>query len=47
MIERLVQSSPKYAKDTIDALLGLVDLENGARDDIAILAARVKQPGDS
>jgi serine phosphatase RsbU (regulator of sigma subunit) len=44
MIERLVQSSPRFARDTIDALLSLVDLENGARDDIALLAARVMQP---
>jgi len=45
MIDRLAGTRPRSAREAIDALLGLVDLENGARDDIAILAAHV--PGRS
>jgi hypothetical protein len=41
MIEQLAQISPKVAGDAIDALLELIDLDVGARDDIAILTARV------
>jgi serine phosphatase RsbU (regulator of sigma subunit) len=41
MIERLQQRAPAVAEDTIDALLGLVELDDRVRDDIAILIARV------
>jgi serine phosphatase RsbU (regulator of sigma subunit) len=41
MIAALAGSAPESAQDTITALLGLVDLTQGARDDIAILAVRV------
>lgn len=41
MIERLQQRAPAVAEDTIDALLGLVELDDRVRDDIAILTARV------
>jgi sigma-B regulation protein RsbU (phosphoserine phosphatase) len=41
MIAALAESAPESAQDTIAALLGLVDLTQGARDDIAILAVRV------
>ncbi|HEV7584211.1 MAG TPA: GAF domain-containing SpoIIE family protein phosphatase [Solirubrobacteraceae bacterium] len=44
MIEQLAQSSPRFARDAIDSLLELINLDVGARDDIAILAARVKTP---
>jgi hypothetical protein len=42
MIEQLAQSSPSFAREAIDALLELINLDVGARDDIAILTARVK-----
>jgi stage II sporulation SpoE-like protein/GAF domain-containing protein len=42
MIEQLAQNSPTFARDAIDSLLELINLDGGARDDIAILAARVK-----
>jgi hypothetical protein len=41
MIERLQQRPPAIAEDAIDALLGLVQLDERVRDDIAILTARV------
>ncbi len=41
MIAALAGSAPESAQDAIAALLGLVDLTQGARDDIAILAVRV------
>jgi sigma-B regulation protein RsbU (phosphoserine phosphatase) len=41
MVERLQSSSPAGAQEAIDALLGLVDLDEHVRDDIAILSARV------
>jgi serine phosphatase RsbU (regulator of sigma subunit) len=41
MLGALARQPPESARDTIEALLGLVDLRQGARDDIAILAARV------
>jgi serine phosphatase RsbU (regulator of sigma subunit) len=41
MIRRLEQRSPKLAQDTIDTLVGLVNVDDSVRDDIAILAARV------
>jgi hypothetical protein len=44
MIEQLAQSSPRFARDAIDSLLELINLDVGTRDDIAILAARVKIP---
>jgi hypothetical protein len=42
MIEQLAHISPKVAGDANDALLELINLDVGARDDIAILTARVK-----
>jgi hypothetical protein len=42
MIEQLGGNSPRFARDAIDSLLELINLDVGARDDIAILAARVK-----
>jgi len=42
MIEQLAENSPRYARDAIDSLLELIDPDVGARDDIAILAARVR-----
>ncbi len=41
MISALSDAPPETAEQTIAALLGLVDLSQGARDDIAILAVRV------
>jgi serine phosphatase RsbU (regulator of sigma subunit) len=41
MIAALARTTPESAEQTIAALLGLLDLSQGARDDIAILAARV------
>jgi sigma-B regulation protein RsbU (phosphoserine phosphatase) len=41
MIDRLQQRSPANAQEAIDALLGLVELDEHVRDDIAILSARV------
>lgn len=41
MLDALERSAPASARDTLGALLGLVDLTQGARDDIAILAVRV------
>ncbi len=45
MIEQLAVVAPRSAREAIDSLLGLVNLENGVRDDIAILAAHVKAAG--
>jgi sigma-B regulation protein RsbU (phosphoserine phosphatase) len=42
LVAQLAQNQPRFARDAIDSLLELVDLDLGARDDIAILAARVK-----
>jgi Stage II sporulation protein E (SpoIIE)/GAF domain len=42
LLARLAGSSATRAQEAVDALLGLVDVEGGVRDDIAILAARVK-----
>jgi hypothetical protein len=47
LIEQLAQNSPRFARETIDSLLELINLDNGARDDIAILAARVKRTGEA
>jgi len=41
MVDRLAGARPRSAREAIDSLLSLVDLRNGARDDIAILAAHV------
>jgi serine phosphatase RsbU (regulator of sigma subunit) len=42
MVRALTEGQQASARDTIGALLGLLDLQLGARDDIAILAARVQ-----
>jgi hypothetical protein len=44
MIEQLQINSPAAAQETIDALLGLVELDRDVRDDIAILTARMTEP---
>jgi Stage II sporulation protein E (SpoIIE)/GAF domain len=44
MIERLAKRAPEAAGDSIEALLGLVELDDRVRDDIAILTARVTGP---
>jgi serine phosphatase RsbU (regulator of sigma subunit) len=44
MIEQLQQDAPAAARETIDALLGLVELDGDVRDDIAILTARMLEP---
>jgi serine phosphatase RsbU (regulator of sigma subunit) len=41
MIERLQRVAPGGAQEAIDALLGLVELDEQVRDDIAILSVRV------
>jgi serine phosphatase RsbU (regulator of sigma subunit) len=41
LVGRLASAHPRSARAMIDALLALVDLDAGARDDIAILAAHV------
>ncbi len=41
MIEQLQRRAPGGAQESIDALLGLVELDEHVRDDIAILSARV------
>jgi sigma-B regulation protein RsbU (phosphoserine phosphatase) len=41
MIEQLQRLAPTDAQESIDALLGLVELDEHVRDDIAILSARV------
>jgi Stage II sporulation protein E (SpoIIE)/GAF domain len=46
MLDQLARTPPRTAREAIDALFELVDLERGARDDIAILAARMKRPGE-
>ena len=42
MQQALEAEQPESAREAIGALLGLLDLRQGARDDIAILAARVQ-----
>ncbi|HEY0516497.1 MAG TPA: GAF domain-containing SpoIIE family protein phosphatase [Solirubrobacteraceae bacterium] len=42
MLEAIASGQPESPRETIGALLGLLDLRRGARDDIAILAARVQ-----
>jgi serine phosphatase RsbU (regulator of sigma subunit) len=41
MIEQLRKSAPRQPQESIDALLGLVGLDDTVRDDIAILSARI------
>jgi hypothetical protein len=41
MIAQLQRLAPTDAQEAIDALLGLVELDEHVRDDIAILSARV------
>jgi serine phosphatase RsbU (regulator of sigma subunit) len=41
MVEQLARQAPADAQESIDALLGLVALDEHVRDDIAILSARV------
>jgi serine phosphatase RsbU (regulator of sigma subunit) len=47
MLLRLEGAGPRYAQETIDALLEIADLSDDARDDVAILAAQVGRPEDS
>jgi hypothetical protein len=47
MIAQLRRRPPEAAQETIDALLELVELDAGVRDDIAILSARVRAPAES
>ncbi len=42
LIKALDEAPPETAQDAIEALLGLLDLSRGARDDIAILAVKVR-----
>ena len=42
MMQALARHPPSCSQDAIDALLDLAELEEGARDDIAILSAQVK-----
>ncbi len=42
MLGALAQSTPSSARDTVGTLLGLLDLSQGARDDIAILAVKIE-----
>ncbi|HWG09502.1 MAG TPA: GAF domain-containing SpoIIE family protein phosphatase [Solirubrobacteraceae bacterium] len=44
MIERLTSTPPEAAREAIQELLGLVELDEYVRDDIAILSARVMAP---
>ena len=44
MIETLRRCKPAAAQESIDALLGLVELDEHVRDDIAILSVRVLPP---
>jgi serine phosphatase RsbU (regulator of sigma subunit) len=45
MIDQLRLEPPAAAREAIDTLLGLVELDEHVRDDIAILTARVTAPG--
>jgi hypothetical protein len=47
MIARLAGSAPAAARGAIDALLGLVELDEQVRDDIAIISVRVTKPTGS
>jgi Stage II sporulation protein E (SpoIIE)/GAF domain len=44
MMGRLEGIRPRFAQETIDALLELADLTDDARDDVAILTAQVRRP---
>jgi serine phosphatase RsbU (regulator of sigma subunit) len=43
MLRELSSGPPSSAQETIDKLLGLVELTDDARDDVAVLAARVRR----
>jgi serine phosphatase RsbU (regulator of sigma subunit) len=45
MLEQLRSDPPAAAREAIDTLLSLVELDEDVRDDIAILTARVTAPG--
>jgi Stage II sporulation protein E (SpoIIE) len=45
MIDELRGDPPAAAREAIDTLLSLVELDEDVRDDIAILTARVIAPG--
>ncbi len=45
IMERLEQGSHRYAQETVDVLLGLIDHDADVRDDVAVLAARVRSTG--
>ncbi len=45
MITQLERSAHAPARETVDALLDLIDLDADVRDDIAVLAARIRSPG--
>ncbi len=47
MVEQLERRPPAGAQEAIDALLGLVELDEHVRDDIAILSVRVSPPAGS
>jgi hypothetical protein len=47
MVEQLRRRRPEAAQEAIDALLALVELDSGVRDDIAILSARVRAPAEA
>lgn len=47
IVAQLRRNAPDAAQDTIEALLDLLDLDEGVRDDIAILSARVTGPAES
>jgi serine phosphatase RsbU (regulator of sigma subunit) len=47
LIERLQLGAPEAAGEAIDALVGLVELDEDVRDDIAILSVRVSGPAAS
>ena len=46
MIRELQRRAPGAAQDSIDALLGLVELDEDVRDDIAILSVRVTRAAE-
>jgi serine phosphatase RsbU (regulator of sigma subunit) len=47
MIEQLESTPPATTKDTIDALLALIDPDDSVRDDIAILSVQVRSGSSS
>jgi sigma-B regulation protein RsbU (phosphoserine phosphatase) len=44
LLRPLASAPPRFAQEAITALVELVDLDDGPRDDVAILAARVSAP---